>query len=89
MMNSELGIVLPFVFGMFAVWSITRVILVRLRSRGSAASESDARIAELTMRINQLEQSLEATTNEVQRLVEAERFTAQLLEARAGAGRAT
>ena len=83
-MNSELGMLLPFafvMFVMFVVWSGTRIILARSHARKGDAVEN-AQIAELTARVDYLEQSLDATTSELQRLTDAERFTTQLLAKR-------
>jgi hypothetical protein len=83
-MNSELGMILPFTFALFVVWSATRILLARLRIPRDPHAGSEQLLSDLTKRIQQLEESLDATTKEVQRLSEAERFTAQLLSDRAG-----
>lgn len=87
-MNSELGMILPFAFALFVVWSGTRIIIARMQLRRGQSPESEASLADLAKRVEQIEESLDATTKEMQRLVEAERFTAQLLSSRGAAGQA-
>ena len=87
-MNSELGMILPFAFVLFVVWSGTRIIIARMQLRRDQTPASEASLADLRSRVQQIEESLDATTKEVHRLVEAERFTAQLLSGRAAAGQA-
>jgi outer membrane murein-binding lipoprotein Lpp len=78
-MNSELGMLLPFAFVIFAVWSGTRMYLARLQSRGAAPPDMNARLDHLAARFDHLEQVVDAIAAEVHRVGEAEEFTAQLL----------
>jgi hypothetical protein len=79
MHSSELGMLLPFAFVMFAVWSVTRVMLARTHARGSVPVNLQRQLDDLTTRLEQVEQSLDGTVREVQRLAEAEQFTTRLL----------
>jgi len=78
-MNSELGMLLPFAFALFVVWSGTRILLARAQARSSMPADVYTRLDDLAARLDQLEQVVEATASEVQRVGEAEQFTAQLL----------
>jgi hypothetical protein len=42
-MSSELGMILPFAFVMFVVWSVTRIIVARSRARRGKHDDTDAR----------------------------------------------
>ena len=81
-MNSELGMLLPFAFALFVVWSGTRILLARTQARTTLPPDFQTRLDDLASRLNQLEQVVEATATEVQRVGEAEQFTAQLLGGR-------
>jgi hypothetical protein len=81
-MNSELGMLLPFAFALVVVWSGTRIILARMQLPRDRHAGDEQSLSDLTRRIERIEDALDATTREVQRLVEAERFTAQLLHGR-------
>jgi hypothetical protein len=83
-MNSELGMILPFVFVMFVVWSGTRIILARMRIPRNQHAGSE-QLSDLARRVQQIEESLDSTMREVQRLTESERFTTQLLSNRTAA----
>jgi outer membrane murein-binding lipoprotein Lpp len=78
-MNSELGMLLPFAFVMFAVWSGTRIILARTQARSAIRPDVQTRLDDLAARLDQLEQVVDSTAAEVRRVGEAEQFTAQLL----------
>jgi outer membrane murein-binding lipoprotein Lpp len=78
-MNSELGMLLPFAFVMFAVWNGTRILLARTHARSAMSPDINARLDNLAAHLDRLEQVVEATATEVHRVKEAEQFTAQLL----------
>ena len=78
-MHSTLGMILPFAFAMFVVWSGTRIILERMRIPRGANAANDQLLQDLARRVQQIEESLDTATKEMQRLSEAERFTSQLL----------
>ena len=83
-MKSELGMILPFAFVMFVVWNGTRIMLARTKNPRAPAAGDEQLLSDLSRRVQQLEESLDVTAREVQRLTEAERFTAQLMSGRAG-----
>jgi hypothetical protein len=81
-MHSELGMILPFVFVLFVVWNGTRIMLAKIEVTRERLAGKDQLLPDLAKRVQQIEESLDATTREVQRLTESERFTAQLLSGR-------
>jgi hypothetical protein len=81
-MNSELGMLLPFAFVIFLVWSGSRVLLARIHARGGVPADVEKQLIELRARIEELERTADLTAAELQRVAEAERFTTQLLSER-------
>jgi hypothetical protein len=81
-MNSELGMLLPFAFVIFAIWTGSRILLARMQTRGTVPPDITKRIEELAERLDRLEQTVDASAAEIRRVAEAEQFTTQLLSER-------
>ena len=78
-MHSELGMLLPFAFVIFATWSGSRILLARIHARGSVPLDLQKRLDELVARVDRLEHAAADSAVELKRIAEAEDFTTQLL----------
>jgi hypothetical protein len=76
------GMILAFAFGVVLVSSLTKIILAVINRKAVAARLPE----ELTERIARIEQIVETTAVEVERVSEAQRFTAKVLAERAAPG---
>ena len=79
MPQEVLTIVLPFVFAMTALGCVTQVITTALKRRRPLPSNE---LNEIRNALARIEQAVETTAIEVERIGEAERFTSKLLAER-------
>jgi hypothetical protein len=82
-----LVIILSFVVGMTALGCLTAIILTVLKRRPSQLPQSDVsvRLDEVIDRLARLDGSVDTIAVEVERISEAQRFTARVLTERTGA----
>jgi hypothetical protein len=80
---------MPFVVAIVALGCITSVIVTWLNSRRKSAAVSDpqvaVRLAGISEQLNRMDGALDAVAVEVERISEAQRFTARVLSERSAA----
>ena len=64
---------------MATLGSITKIVLAVVNRRRSVASAAVPALEEIAQRLGRMEQALDATAIEVERISEAQRFTTKLL----------
>jgi hypothetical protein len=81
------AMILTFIAGMTAIFCTTAVILSVLRRRPQKLAEPDLRLVlgDISERLSRLDGSIETMAVEVERISEAQRFTARVLSERQGA----
>ena len=65
--------------------SITKIILAAINKRRGGPANSEPLIADMAQRLARMEQAIDATAIEVERISEGQRFTTKVLAERAGA----